>query len=106
MHVSVWVRSLLRTGLAEQPGGAAPRMALLPETPPTKAPPLRSWSRYKLEDGSWGPSYVGDAGKLPEGLAGCSIEITPRRGDSWTATVTEVIERREDFILVRDSGKE
>ncbi len=80
----------------------------LPTQPPPVEPPApanRSWSHYKLEDGSWDPSYLSDAGKLPERLAGCSIEITPRRGDSGTATVTKVIERRGDFILVRDSGK-
>ena len=48
---------------------------------------------------------LSDAGKLPEILVGCSIEITHRRGNFRTATVLDVIERQEDFVLVRDSGK-
>ena len=46
-----------------------------------------------------------DTGKLPEILVGCSIKVTSRRGYFKTATVLEVIERREDFVQVRDSGK-
>lgn len=41
---------------------------------------------------------LSDIGKLPETLVGCSIEITPRRGNFKTATVLEIIERREDFV--------
>ena len=46
-----------------------------------------------------------DLGKLPEILIGCSIEITSRRGNFKTVTVSEVIEHREDFVQVPDSGK-
>ena len=70
-----------------------------------KAPPLRSWSPYKLEDGSWSSSCLGDADKLPERLAGGSIQITTRAGETWTTTVVEVLQRRADFARVRDSGK-
>ncbi len=48
---------------------------------------------------------LSDTGKLPEILAGNSIEIMPRRRNFKTATVLEVIERREDFVQVRHSGK-
>lgn len=97
--------SLLRVGLPEHLEGAAPGVVPLPETPPMKAPPLRRWGPYNLQDGSWGSSYQGNAGKLPENLAGCSIEIMPRRGDAWTGTVFQVIDHRKDLVLVRDSGK-
>lgn len=46
-----------------------------------------------------------DIGKLPEILVGCSIEITPRWGNFKTATMLEVIELREDFAQILDSGK-
>ena len=105
MNVSVWVRSRLRAGLAEQQGGAAPGVASLPEALVTKAPLLQSWSPYKLEAKSWGSYWMGDTRKLPENLEGATIEITTRGGDSWTAIVLEVVERREDFLLIRDSGK-
>lgn len=58
-----------------------------------------------MPDGDWGSRYRGDTRKLPDGLVGCSIEITTRRGDSWIATVVEVIQHEADFVLVRDSGK-
>ena len=48
---------------------------------------------------------LSDTGKLPEILVGNSIEITSRRRNFKTATVLEVIERREVFVQVRDSGK-
>ena len=48
---------------------------------------------------------MGDTRKLPERLVGCSIQITMRGGETWTSTVVQVLERRADFVLVRDSGK-
>ena len=48
---------------------------------------------------------LSDTGKLPEILVRCSIEITSRRGIFKTVTALEVIERREDFVQVRDSVK-
>ena len=54
---------------------------------------------------SRGSCWRGDTRKLPENLLGCSIQITTRKGDSWISTIVEVIERREDFVLVQDSGK-
>ena len=74
VNVSAWVRSLLRAGLAEHQGDAAPVVALLPETPPTNAPPLRSWSPNKLDDGHWSSSCLDKTEKLPENLVYCSIE--------------------------------
>ena len=48
---------------------------------------------------------LSDTGTLPEILVGCSIEITPGRGNFRTATVLVVIEGLEDFVQVRNSGK-
>ena len=44
-------------------------------------------------------------GELRADLEGATIGIKTRRKDSWAATLLEVIELREDFILVPDSGK-
>ena len=44
---------------------------------------------------------MGNSGDLPRG----SIDVVIRRGNSPIATVVEVLERRADFVLVRDSGK-
>ena len=47
----------------------------------------------------------GDTGKLPERLVGGSIRITTRSGETWTATVVEVLQRRAGDVLVREAGK-
>ena len=54
-------------------------------------------------DKSWGGCHSAP-GNLPADLERANIEITTRRGDSRSATVLEVIERREDFVLVLISG--
>ena len=64
-----------------------------------------AWSPDKLEEGCWSSSDLGDTGKLPEHLVGGSIQITTRGQESWTATVVEVVQRRADFALLRDSGQ-
>ncbi len=33
------------------------------------------------------------------------IRITDNRGGSWTATITEVVSRNQQRIVVRDSGR-
>ena len=73
----------------------------MPLPPEPSGAPLRSWSPYKLDDGSWGACYLGDTGEPSRALH----PDHDRRGDSWTTTVLEVIERREDFALFRDSGR-
>ena len=107
INLSAWLRRLVAQELDRElgPQGDTPDPDRKRERERERPTPLRRWSPYKLEDGSWGSSYLGDTGKLPKNLVGCSIEITTRRGDSWTATVLEIVERREDFALVRDSGK-
>ena len=54
----------------------------------TRAPP-RPWPRHGF----------------PLHLSGGAARGFTRRGETWIATVIEVIERRDDFVLVRDSGK-
>ena len=91
---------------------AAAAVGTLPEQPEAvdlppepSAAPLRRWSHYNLEDSFWGACYLGDTGKLPENLVGRSIQITTRRGDSWTTSVLEVLQHEADSVVVRDSGK-
>jgi len=73
--------------------------------PADRLPLLQGWTPARLPDGSWGSRYQGDLRKLPENLEGATIEIMTRRGDSWLATVVEIIQKKADSILVRDSGK-
>ena len=71
-------------------------------TPPPESAPLKGWRPSRLSDGSWGSLYTGRNPKaLPPELAGLTITVRARNGKSWDATVTEVVERSPDRILVR-----
>ena len=64
--------------------------------------PLKGWRPARLPDGSWGSLYVGPNAKaLPLELTDLTISVRARSGKSWDATVTEVVERSLDRILVR-----
>lgn len=67
--------------------------------------PIPGWHPAKLPDGSWGASFRGKAASLPDNLIGVPISVRTSVGNSWTATVLEVLERSERRILVRHSGK-
>ena len=81
-----------------------PPPATAPE-PETDPGPIPGWSPSKLEDGSWGARLKGDTRALPDDLVGQVIEITTKGGDSWTATVVEVIHWGNESVRVRHSGK-
>ena len=115
VNLSAWVRSLIRPALAEQLGrdrgsvGTLPPSASKsppPATEPETAPgPIPGWRPWKLEDGSWGARFDGNARTLPDDLVDQIIEVTTKGGNSWTSTVVEVLQWEEDFVVVRDSGR-
>ena len=91
-----------------QPAEASPAAASA--APPTDADGtptvLRGFRPSKLDDGTWGSRADGaDADGLPEDLVGSRIRVAPRRGEPWTATVREVLQRRPGRVIVRDSGR-
>ena len=64
--------------------------------------PLEGWRPARLPDGSWGSLYTGPHSEaLPPELVGLTIAVRTRSGKSWDATVTEVVERSPERILVR-----
>ena len=66
------------------------------------AAPLEGWRPARLPDGSWGSLYAGpNTTALPQDLVGLTITVRSRSGKSWSATVTEVVERSRDRLLVR-----
>ena len=70
-------------------------------TPAAESAPLKGWRPARLPDGSWGSLYSGRNPKaLPLELVGLTITVRARSGKSWDATVTEVVERSPDRILV------
>ena len=60
------------------------------------------WRPGRLPDGSWGSLYTGRNPKaLPPELVGLTISVRARSGKAWEATITEVVERVPDRLLVR-----
>ena len=108
VNVSAWVRSVLRAALNDElhVGPGVPGKA--PEPPPHPAllsSPIPGW-RPQKHRGTWCSRWDGDTRALPGDLVGQIIEIETQTDGTWQASVLDVIQRTESFILVRDSGKE
>ena len=73
--------------------------------PPFPDSAIPGWSPERLSDDSWGAAFSGNTEKLPRKLVGRQIIVTQANKDSWMATVTEVLERSPNRVLVRHSGK-
>ena len=63
--------------------------------------PLSGWTPAKITDGVWGARFQGDTRTLPDNLKGLTITVRTSRGKSWDASITEVVERSSDRLLVR-----
>ena len=71
-------------------------------TAPAASAPLEGWRPARLPDGSWGSLYAGpNPEALPQELVGLTITVRARSGKSWDASITEVVERSPDRLLVR-----
>ena len=68
------------------------------------ADPLPGWRPHRLTTGDWGAIYHGDTSTLPTELVGATITVQSRKGQSWTATVTAVLDRSREQVIVIDSG--
>ena len=67
--------------------------------------PLPGWRPHRLDNGDWGSIYLGDTSALPPELVGANITVQSRNGQSWTTTVTAVLERSSEQVIVTDSGR-
>ena len=98
INVSAWIRSVLSREL-ERLLGPDPDGEALPLPP---SPPLQGWRPALLPDGEWGARYSGPPPQdLPADLVALTIAVQTRSGNSWNATVTQVVERSSDRLLVR-----
>ena len=77
----------------------------LEAAPPVLDAPLPGWRPHRLDNGDWGSIYLGDASALPSELVGATIVVQPRNGQSWTTTVTAVLDRGSEQVIVTDSGR-
>lgn len=82
--------------------GLPPKGAAGADRTPAASAPLKGWRPTRLPDDSWGCLYTGVSPEaLPPELLGLIITVQARSGKSWNATITEVIERSPDRVLVR-----
>ena len=84
--------------MTDKPGATGPAPTA------SRDDPIPGW-KPKRHEGAWAAIYKGDTSTLPDELVGCRITVKPRNGDPWTATVTEVLERDNRYVIVRTSGK-
>ena len=103
INTSAWVRAALKSAL-EQEG------VIIGDTgttqPPGSAPdPIPGWRPHRLDNGEWGSIYLGDTSGLPAELVGAPIVVQARDGQSWTTTVTAVLDRSSGQVIVTDSGR-
>ena len=76
------------------------------ETPPQKPPPpVPGWRPHHLKTGAWGSIYLGDTSALPSELVDAHITVQSKDGESWTTTVTAVLERSSEQVIVTNSGR-
>ena len=111
INISAWLRSLLMRELDRElgPDGDPPT----PPPPPRPAPPpspslaapLPGWRPHRLANGDWGSIYSGDTAALPSELVGAHITVQLRDGQGWNTTVTAVLERSSEQVIVTDSGR-
>jgi len=84
--------------MTDKPGATGPAPTA------SRDDPIPGW-KPKRHEGAWAAIYEGDTSKLPDELVGCRITVKPRNGDPWTATVTEVLERDNRYVIVRTSAR-
>ena len=107
VNVSSWVRAALRAALKHELNIGAVVPDSDPDPPPAPAllsSPIPGW-RPRNHQGAWCSLWKGDTRALPEDLVGQVIEVETQADGTWRTSVLEEIERTENFVLVRDSGK-
>jgi len=78
-----------------------------PETDTNKTT-IEGWKPRRLPGDVWGAVLEGPkVAELPDNdhLPGTPIRVTDKRDESWTTTLTEVVERTGTSIVVKNSGR-
>ncbi len=101
LNVGSWLRALIDEAL-DREFGPAPTEGNELDAPVKAAAsePIPGWTPAKLKGGGWGARFQGNTRILPTDLEGLTIAVETRSGDSWNATITEVLERSADLVLV------
>ena len=76
------------------------------ETPPEpQGGGSTGWKPWRIGN-EWGAALSGSAvAELPEDPTGTRIEVTDSKGVSWHTTITEVVERSKNRVVVRNAGR-
>ena len=85
--------------------GKAPPETPPPKPPPPIPPPPPGWRPHHLKTGAWGSIYLGDTSVLPSELVGARITVQSKGGESWSTTVTAVLDRSSEQVIVTNSGR-
>ena len=125
VNVSAWLRQVVQQRLEtefpdfadylanadEAPAKPNPQKTPLDETdvpePDPNKTPIQGWRPRPLP-GDWGAVLEGpEVAELPDSdqLPGTPIVVTDKRGESWTTTLTEVVDRTDNTIVVKNSGR-
>ena len=119
INVSAWLRRLVQQGLKKEFPDIETYYDLQPDPPESPAetdddlrpdpnkPPVEGFKPRQLDHG-WGAVLEGErVAQLPtsDQLPGTPIIVTDRRGDSWTATLKEVVSRSDTEIVVTNTGR-
>ena len=102
VNTSAWVRATLKSAL-EREGVLIGTAAA--STVTGTADPIPGWRPHRLDNGDWGSIFLGETSALPSELVGAKIVVQPRSGQSWTTTVTAVLDRGSGQVIVTDSGR-
>ena len=100
-NVGAWLRALIDEALDGE-FGPAPTDANELAAPVKAAPPepIPGWTPARLKGGDWRARFQGDTRTFPTNLAGLTIAVETRSGDSWNATVTQILEHSADLVLI------
>ena len=119
INVSAWLRRLVGQGLKKEFPDLEAFYARQPEPPDPPAEtdedlrpdpdktPVAGFKPRQLDHG-WGAVLEGEqVAQLPDSdqLPGTPIIVTDRRGDSWTATLKQVVSRSDTEIVVTNTGR-
>ena len=79
-----------------------------PRSPTRRRRSSRVGGPAQLDNGKWGAGLEGPrVAELPKNdrLPGTPIRVTDRTDQSWTTTLTEVVDRTDTTIVVKNSGR-
>ena len=106
INTSAWVRATIKNALEGE--GVLTDTTAAPTVegaPLGRDAPVPGWRPHRLDNGDWGSIYLGDTSVLPSDLVGAHITVQLRDGQGWNTTVTAVLERSSEQVIVTDSGR-